>query len=156
MKCSLQFGTSSCDLFLRMLLGHHYLLILCWHCMPHCLRSKCVDLSTFKASNMEDMHGLAPTSGNVFEVGVGGGCIRLVITLTRRMGSAWHETGQSLLLMITSKDAGFQELSSHIRSVVPIDPFLEIRERLRAMGNAFESFSIQVNKNLCIFKVLFI
>lgn len=82
-------------------------------------------------------------------------CDLLWFTLTRRMGSGWHEMGQSLLLMITSKDVGFHELSSHIRSVAPIDPFLEIRERLRAMGNSFESFAIQVNKNLCIFKVLF-
>ena len=62
-----------------------------------------------------------------------------------------HEMGQSLLLMITSKDVGFQELNSHIRSVVPIHPFSEIRECLRAIGNAFESSAIQVNKKLSFF-----
>lgn len=72
------------------------------------------------------------------------------------LGSGWHEMGQSLLLKITSTDVGFQELSPHNWTVVPIDLFLEIREHLRAMGNAFKSFAIHVNQKLCIFKVLFI
>lgn len=64
--------------------------------------------------------------------------------------------GQLLLLMIASKDVGFQELSPHNWFVVPIDPFLEIKERLGAMSNAFKSFAIHVNKKLCSFMILFI